>query len=178
MHTSKSPGATANCERGKNQKTHGNDSRYKSNQQDMAASDMLLPLLDHVKQIGPNKWTAICPAHDDRHPSLAITQTDEGALLIKCWAGCGAQAIVESVGLSLRDLFPRKTASDYDPTKPRPKAPKFSKSELFDLLLIEAVILALSFEAIRMHGSVSSVDAERAQKAFDCVMRLHCEIYS
>ncbi|RLL73047.1 DUF7146 domain-containing protein [Paenirhodobacter hankyongi] len=44
------------------------------------------------------KWTgcqgiAICPAHDDHHPSLSIAQGDDGRLLMYCYAGCSFPAI-------------------------------------------------------------------------------------
>jgi len=52
------------------------------------------------------KFKARCPAHDDRGPSLSITETDHGQLLIHCFAGCGAADIVEAVGLTMSDLFP------------------------------------------------------------------------
>jgi hypothetical protein len=140
--------------------------------------DLLLSRLEGVKQTAPNKWFAKCPAHDDRSPSLSIRLTDEGTILIKDFGGCDTGGVLAAVGLTFLDLFPVRTAANFDSSKPRPKTPRLSKSELFDLLLIEAVILAIAFDSIRNYGSVSTADAERAQKAFDCVMRLHCEVYS
>ncbi len=40
--------------------------------------------------------TARCVAHDDRHPSLSITERD-GKLLVKCHAGCSQEAVCESL---------------------------------------------------------------------------------
>lgn len=54
---------------------------------------------------GRGRWLARCPAHDDRHPSLTITQGHSGVLL-KDWShGCTPQQIVSALGLSMRDLF-------------------------------------------------------------------------
>lgn len=50
-------------------------------------------------------WQARCPAHEDRTPSLTITEGDDGRTLVMCHAGCPAKAIVAAVGLTLRDLF-------------------------------------------------------------------------
>ncbi|MHC8355666.1 virulence-associated protein E [Pseudomonas sp. LB3P81] len=72
----------------------------------MKPADKLLPLLDKVRQVKPGKWTARCPAHDDKTPSLHITEVEDGKLLVKCWAGCSTTQIVTAVGLELRDLFP------------------------------------------------------------------------
>jgi hypothetical protein len=140
--------------------------------------DLVLSRFEGVKQTSPGRYQAKCSVHQDRTASLGFKLTDQDTIIMHCFAGCDSSAVLAAVGLTFSDLYPPKPAKDYDPTKPRPKAPRFSKSELFDLLVIESLILALSFDAIRNHGNVSAADAERAQKAFDCVMRLHCEIYS
>jgi hypothetical protein len=139
---------------------------------------LVLSKFEGVKQTAPNKWLAKCSAHSEKHASLGFKLTEEDSIIMHCFAGCDTSAVLAAVDLEFSDIFPQKTACIYDSTKPRPKAPRFSKSELFDLLVIEALILAMVFEAIRNHGSVSAADVERAQKAFDCVMRLHCEVYS
>jgi len=35
-------------------------------------------------------WSCRCPAHDDQTPSLSITDSEDGKLLVKCFAGCDA----------------------------------------------------------------------------------------
>ena len=68
--------------------------------------DKLLPKLKKAKAAKAGKWIACCPAHDDKSPSLKITETSDAVVLLKCWAGCTAAEIVASLGLELRDLFP------------------------------------------------------------------------
>jgi hypothetical protein len=51
-------------------------------------------------------WKARCPAHDDRKPSLSVSEGDDGRILLKCFAGCETDAVVSALGLSLADLFP------------------------------------------------------------------------
>jgi hypothetical protein len=58
-----------------------------------------------------------CPAHDDRNPSLHVTKNDDGVLL-NCFTGCNAQDIVSALGLDMRDLFDRRTASVPPSSKP------------------------------------------------------------
>ena len=65
----------------------------------------LLDRLDGVKQTGPQRWLAKCPAHADRSPSLSIRELDDGRILIHDFGGCGAAAVVEALGLTLADLF-------------------------------------------------------------------------
>lgn len=71
----------------------------------MSAAGPLLALLEHVKQTGPGRWMARCPAHNDRGPSLSIRETND-RILIHCFAGCGAADVMRSVGLTLAHLYP------------------------------------------------------------------------
>ena len=80
---------------------------------------ILLPRLDQVKETGADKWQARCPAHPDRNPSLSIARGDDGRVLLKCWAGCGAADVVQSVGLTLADLFVREETRHQTPTRNR-----------------------------------------------------------
>ena len=68
--------------------------------------DKILGLLDKVKSSGADKWTACCPAHDDKSPSLALTETSDGRILIHCFAGCGGAETLNAIGLTLSDLYP------------------------------------------------------------------------
>jgi len=82
-----------------------------------ACLDKLLNRLDKVKSAGADKWKACCPAHDDKKPSLAISETSDGVLLLKCWAGCTTKEIVSAIGLELRDLFPGDKQPRRGPSK-------------------------------------------------------------
>lgn len=66
-----------------------------------------LERLEGVRQNG-GSWTAKCPAHDDRKPSLTVTEGSDGRVLINCFAGCAPVAVLEALGLRMRDLFPRR----------------------------------------------------------------------
>ena len=66
--------------------------------------DKILMRLSGVKKIGDGKYMAICPAHDDKSPSLAITEKD-GKCLLHCFPGCSALDVLGSIGLEMGDLF-------------------------------------------------------------------------
>jgi KaiC/GvpD/RAD55 family RecA-like ATPase len=57
-------------------------------------------------------WLAHCPAHQDKVPSLSISEGQDGRALVKCFAGCTPESIVAALGLKMTDLFndPLKTA--------------------------------------------------------------------
>lgn len=65
----------------------------------------LLSRLQGVKKAKDRSWNARCPAHEDRGPSLRVTDKD-GTILIHCFAGCSPADIAGAVGINLSDLFP------------------------------------------------------------------------
>jgi hypothetical protein len=68
---------------------------------------LVLDRLGDVKQSG-NGWTARCPAHDDRHASLSISQGENGRVLLCCHTGCKTEQIVSALGMKMSDLFEGK----------------------------------------------------------------------
>ena len=43
-------------------------------------------------------WMARCPAHDDREPSLSISEGDDGKVLVRCHAGCDQERVIAALG--------------------------------------------------------------------------------
>ncbi|MGC8509008.1 MAG: CHC2 zinc finger domain-containing protein [Thiomonas sp.] len=66
----------------------------------------LLDRLEGVRQTGPGRWIARCPAHKDRRPSLSVREID-GRTLIHCFGGCGSGDVLGAVGLRMTDMFER-----------------------------------------------------------------------
>jgi len=81
--------------------------------------EVLLGRLEGVRRAGPSSWMARCPAHPDRNPSLSVS-VKEGKLLLHCFAGCPAEAVLNAVGLSWRDLWEGEAWRPL-PSRPRPK---------------------------------------------------------
>ena len=65
----------------------------------------ILSRLQGVKQIGSDKWSARCPAHDDEHASLSVSSGYDGRVLIHCHAGCRTMDICRAMGVSIGSLF-------------------------------------------------------------------------
>jgi hypothetical protein len=49
-----------------------------------------------------------CPAHEDKKPSLSVSAGNNGKVLFKCFSGCTAEAICQSIGIHVKNLFPKK----------------------------------------------------------------------
>lgn len=94
----------------------------------------LLTRLDKVSGKHP-KWMAICPAHEDRSPSLVISETPEGTILIHCFAGCGAGDIMDAIGMSLSDLFSEKTIGMFKKTERSEREEREKRSFIQEVLL-------------------------------------------
>jgi len=60
----------------------------------------------------------ICPVHADLNPSLSITETGEGVVLLHCWGGCQTDKILEAIGLDYSDLYPSMFALQFGSRKP------------------------------------------------------------
>jgi hypothetical protein len=58
----------------------------------------------NAKRIGSG-FLAHCPAHPDKSPSLSIRQGTGGRLLLRCWASCSLDNILDAMHLTKRDLF-------------------------------------------------------------------------
>lgn len=100
------------------------------------AAENILKCLDKVRKTGRNKWQACCPAHDDKGPSLAVRELDDGRVLIHCFAGCGAVEILDAVGLDWSALHPTKAAGDHLPKVRNP----WNASDVFTALSLEILI--------------------------------------
>ena len=74
--------------------------------------EAVLSQCDLVRETGPGKFIARCPAHDDRSPSLAIRVCNDGRVLIHCFAGCEVESVLTAIGLTFSELYPEKPGSD------------------------------------------------------------------
>lgn len=76
--------------------------------------DAILSRLSNVKGNG-TKYRAKCPArdHSSGNSTLSLLFNDDGRILIHCHGGCEANDILESIGLTLSDLYPDGAIRDF-----------------------------------------------------------------
>lgn len=118
----------------------------------------LEPVLSRLRLVkGRNgSFTACCPAHDDKTPSLAIRETQDGRVLLHCFGGCSVENVLGAIGLEIGDLFPEQG----DHHQPKVK-PRFYATDLLRIIHREALIVALVAMDIHQGRSVSPEDSER-----------------
>lgn len=76
----------------------------------MTALDDVLAKLD-ARPSG-SSWSAKCPAHPDRNPSLSISERDDGnGVVLTCHAGCTLDAILAAIGMTKAALFDEKSTT-------------------------------------------------------------------
>lgn len=56
-------------------------------------------------QNGDGSWNTVCPAHNDKGPSLTVSEGNGGRLLVHCHSGCKQEDVIEA--LKRNDLWPR-----------------------------------------------------------------------
>ena len=130
--------------------------------------DDLLSKLEKVRG-GRGRWTACCPAHGDKNPSLAIRLTDDDRILLKCFAGCSAAEVVESVGMSLSDLFPEdgmRTIAGKSERRP------FSASDLLRIVEFEALVVSLCAKDMAAGKMLSNSDQGRLKTAHQRILEV------
>jgi len=100
----------------------------------VTAQEFLSRLQRVKKQAGDKGWLASCPSHgEDKDPSLSVRQAD-GKILLNCFAGCSADAILSAMNLDASDLFDKAD----DPPKRTIKA-EYSYQDEDGKLLFQAI---------------------------------------
>ncbi len=124
--------------------------------------DALLNGLDGIRETGHSKYVARCPAHDDRSPSLAIRECDDGRVLIHCFAGCETEDVLTAIGLTFADIMPERIGKkhSYKPVKQR-----FDAKQVLRVLRVEATLVAIAAENIAQGIMLNDVDRDRVFNA-------------
>ncbi|MCE9681952.1 hypothetical protein [Halomonas alkalisoli] len=123
----------------------------------------LLARLDKVKANGPGRWLACCPAHDDRSPSLAIRETEDGTILVKCFTGCPTANVLAAVGMDLHELFPKRDSDTFRASK-RP-GERWVPRDVLAAIAREALVVMLAAEAVRAGKELAPGDLQRLAHA-------------
>jgi hypothetical protein len=123
----------------------------------------ILTRLEKVK--GRNgAFTACCPAHGDKSPSLAIRELDDGRILMKCFANCSVQEIMGAIGMEIGDLFPNVN-KDLPPVKR-----KYYATDLLRVIEFEAWVVSVAAYTMSQGLSLSEEDRTRMKVAQTRIM--------
>ena len=134
-------------------------------------ADILISRLEGVIKSGSG-WRARCPAHDGKSTSLAITEGDNGAVLVHCFAGCAVHDVLAAVGLELADLFPERI-KDTSPETRRAARESFKRcgwTAALGVLARESAVIEVAGHDLAAGKALSATDHDRLLVACD---RIH-----
>ncbi len=121
----------------------------------MSNLNTLLSRLDKVQRIGNDRYKAICPAHDDRNPSLAI-KDDGGRLLLHCFSGCQTIDVLGAIGLDFADIMPNKVEGNFK----KDRKP-FYTMDILSIIKFEATLVYIYASDMAKGLTLTSADRER-----------------
>ena len=123
--------------------------------------EIILNALDKVKRKSAGKWAALCPCHSEKTPSLAISETLDGSVLLYCF-GCGAGGmdVIGALGIDASELFPE--CDRYSEEQQKQPREAFSAAQLLECINYETIIVMLAANDL-MRGI--PVDVERVTTA-------------
>ena len=78
----------------------------------------ILSRLDKVRSTGRDKWTACCPAHDDKSPSLSVAIGRKGNTIFYCHSGCTQEEVRDALGINWGSAFVEGSAAPVKPREP------------------------------------------------------------
>jgi hypothetical protein len=128
-------------------------------------ADKFLAQLTKVKRTGRESWIACCPAHEDKNPSMTVTEKDDGRVLIHCFAGCSVDSILGAVGMTFSDIYPEREADPYQPNKPE-RMP-FNPRDVLAAVSTESLIVALSGAQVANGEPLDDVNRKRLMLAVE-----------
>ena len=132
----------------------------------MTPVERMLGMLTKVK--GRNgSWTACCPAHNDKGPSLAIRENEDGRILLHCFAGCETLSVVQALGMDMTDLFPPDSKRRDYPVEGKPSMkPAFFASDLMRIIHFEALVVQIVAFDIANSKPINEETRERMLTAY------------
>lgn len=100
-------------------------------------------------------WSARCPAHEDRSPSLSVKELPDGRILIHCFGGCGTDAVLGALGLEMTELFPERLGD-----LPQRRG-DFTAMDALRALQFESSVVAICAADVADGRKLSNVDVTR-----------------
>lgn len=121
----------------------------------MNALNTVLSRLDKVQRIGEGRYKALCPAHADKTPSLAI-KDDEGRLLLHCFSGCETADVLGAIGLDFADIMPDNSMGNFK----KDRKP-FYAMDVLSIIKFEATLTYIYASDMAKGLLLTSADKER-----------------
>ena len=123
--------------------------------------DLLISRLQKARPVGKNAYVACCPSHEDKTPSLSVTERN-GKVLVYCHAGCTQDEVISAAGLTWDDLFEDDAPNQRAYSSKKPVTP-------INPLRVDENVLLIVREKLSRGDSLSAEDQARAEIAYERV---------
>lgn len=127
------------------------------------SAEALLSQLNKVRGRGPGQWSACCPAHDDKGPSLSIKELADGRVLVHCFSSCSIEDVLAAVGLEMDALFPPKPL-DGHAYKPQRRG-LLNLRQCVELIQRECLLVWVAAENLAAGHALTDDDLQRLRVA-------------
>lgn len=113
--------------------------------------------LGKVKKTGEGRYVAQCMFHEDKTPSVALTQKPDGVIMIHCF-GCGANGLdfCNALGIDPANLFPPSDNPKYQ----KQTRNGFSSWQLLNALRADLTRLLIIANDLKKLDALSSDDRD------------------
>lgn len=138
----------------------------------MTPVELVLSRLQDYRDRGNGKYIAKCPAHDDRSPSLSITEGRNGNAVMLCFAECSIDEICAALGLEVSDLFPH-TKSHHAP----PQKVRMALTDAFHCLQYESTIVAIAADILANGRALNEEEHNRLRLAVNKLNAVNEAVY-
>jgi len=127
---------------------------------------LFLPRLANVRQFGKG-WRADCPVGHKSRGALSLAQSDNGNLLLHCFAGCSTSDVLAALGLSLADLYLQRIRQETPEQRRelRHAARQTGWGAALGVLAFESTIIQIAAESILLGRALSANDVQRVHVA-------------
>lgn len=134
----------------------------------MTAIYNVLERLDGVRDRGRGRWAARCPAHPDKSPSLSISETGDGTVLLHCFGGCEVHDVLTAIGFEMADLFPDRP----EPRRsPGVSQHRLSAREALEIVKHECMVVAVAAASL-IDGTATENDVLRVGEAVERIYEI------
>jgi hypothetical protein len=128
----------------------------------IAPIDSVLSRLEKVRLRQPGQWSACCPAHKDKSPSLSVRETSDGAVLLHCFAGCEVSEVVAALDLDMNALFPLRKINGQESKR---IGRLLTAGQALELLDVESHLVAVAASNLAKGLALTPNDLNRITQA-------------
>ena len=136
--------------------------------------DLVLARLDNPKPSGRDRWRCACPACGGNRSALSVGIGNDDAVLIRCWKGCDASAVVDALGLHVHELFP----SNMNGSPPLKRRGMLTAGQALEVIAFECLLTwTAAFNLVNGHA-LTADDLGRLSIAVQRIQALAVEVRS